>query len=198
MPLSTIADVEKATSAYDFTVETAKKEEYDLHSRHGKPTIIVNVAMRWGYTEKGLGLGRDLFNKYKEQGFEVLGFPTNEFGSQNPESAEETVHVACGRYKAEFPMMAKILVNGDKANPLWMWLKKEMPGVFGTEGIKWNFTFFLLDGRGKVVERWGPVPTIEEVEKKLVPLFNVASGTAGADENLLGGEKKKEKTCCCC
>lgn len=103
--------------------------------------------------------------------------------------------MACGRFKADFPMMAKIEVNGDDANPLWIWMKKEMPGVFGSEGIKWNFTWFLLDGRGRVVERWAPCPTVEEVEKKLMPLLN---GEGGVDEALLGGGKKKEKTCCCC
>ena len=190
MPLSTKEDVAKATSAYDFTVLTAKKQEYNLSQRNGKPTLVVNVALHWGFTEKGLPLAGDLFQKYKNRGFEVLGFPCNQFHEQNPEDAEETYRISVEKHKADFPMMYKVDVNGKDANPLWIWMKKQMPGVFGTEGIKWNFTWFLLDGAGRVVERYAPNPSMQEVEKKLVPLLRSPDG---CDDRLIA-----QKSCCCC
>lgn len=172
MPVSTDADVETNTSAYDFVIRDAKKNEYPMSQHKGNVTVVLNIAMKCGFTQTGMTTATDIYNKYKEQGVTVLGFPSNEFNQQNPQNEEETVAEACSRFKADFPIMKKITVNGDTADPLWKWLKKKKPGLLGTEGIKWNFTFFVIDRDGQPVARFAPGVKTEDVEKKVVKLLN--------------------------
>lgn len=159
------------SSIYDFEVLDAKKQPYDLKQHKGKPLLIYNVASKCGYTEGGYTTAQALYSKYKSQGFTVLAFPCNQFAGQEPGTESEIQQFACQRFNAEFPIMAKVDVNGDHAHPLWAYLKKTVPGILGTESIKWNFTSFLVDGNGVPIERYSPGAKEAEVEKKLLPLL---------------------------
>ena len=171
MPVSTDADVATAKSAYDFVVLDNKKNEYPLSNRRGHPTLFVNVASQCGLTKDSYASLVTLQDRYKDRNFLVLGMPCNQFASQEPGTDEEITQTACTKFSANFPILAKIDVNGDHASPLWKWLKKMKPGFLGTEGIKWNFTSFLVDGNGQVVERYSPGVKVEDVEKNLLPLL---------------------------
>ncbi|ORC87606.1 putative glutathione peroxidase-like protein 3 [Trypanosoma theileri] len=159
---------------YDFQVLDADHRLYNLSQHKGHPLLIYNVASRCGYTKGGYETATTLYNKYKDKGFTVLAFPCNQFGGQEPGSAQEVKEFACTRFKADFPIMAKIDVNGEKAHPLYEYLKKAKPGLLGTEAIKWNFTSFLVDKNGVPVERFSPGASVSEIEKKLVPLLGGA------------------------
>jgi glutathione peroxidase len=129
--------------------------ERDLSGFRGQVLLIVNVASRCGFTPQYAGL-EALHRKYHARGFSVLGFPCNQFGSQEPGDAAEIGSFCSTTYDVTFPMFAKIDVNGAEAHPLFKLLKSEKPGLLGTEGIKWNFTKFLVDRDGKVVARYAP------------------------------------------
>ena len=144
-----------ATSVYDFDVTTLDGQPRRLSDYRGKTLLIVNVASACGFTPQYTGL-EALYRKYRARGFEVLGFPCNQFGGQEPGSAEEIATFCSTKYDVTFPLFAKIDVNGAKAHPLFEHLKAEAPGALGTEAIKWNFTKFLVDRKGKVVERYAP------------------------------------------
>ena len=159
------------SSVFDFPVNGKDKKPYDMTQHQGKAMVVMNTASKCGYTQSGYTTATELYNKYKEQGFTVLGFPCNQFGSQEPGEAEEVEQFACQRFKAEFPILQKVEVNGDNASPFWNYLKKEKPGILGTEGIKWNFTMFLIDRNGKPVERFSPGTSTKDIEKKLIPLL---------------------------
>jgi glutathione peroxidase-type tryparedoxin peroxidase len=169
--ISTDADLAKAKSAYDFIVADAKHEPFDLAQRRGKVTLIANVASKCGLTKDGYQAYTTLYDRYKDRGFTVLAFPCNGFASQEPGTESEICAFAAKEFRVEFPIMAKIDVNGDHASPLWKYLKKEKPGIFGTEGIKWNFTSFLVDSQGKVVTRYSPGEKADVIEKDLLPLL---------------------------
>ena len=136
----------------------------------GKPVLIVNTASHCGYTPQFKGL-EALHEKYAAQGLAVLGFPCNQFGHQDPGSDAEILDFCQMKYDVKFPMFAKIEVNGSGADPLYKFLKKEAPGLLGSEGIKWNFTKFLVDRSGRVVERFAPTDTPESIEKKVKELL---------------------------
>jgi glutathione peroxidase len=144
--------------------------EADLSPYAGKVLLIVNVASKCGFTPQYAGL-EELHRKYADRGFEVLGFPCNQFGAQEPGDAAEIASFCSLTYDVTFPVFGKIDVNGDNAAPLYRYLKKAAPGLFGTEGIKWNFTKFLIDRDGQVVERYAPTTKpadiAEDIEKLL-------------------------------
>ncbi len=129
--------------------------EADLSAHKGKVLLVVNVASKCGFTPQYEGL-EELQRKYGPQGFTVVGFPCNQFGAQEPGDAEEIASFCRLTYDVSFPLMGKIDVNGPDAAPIYKHLKKEAPGVLGSEGIKWNFTKFLVDRSGKVVKRYAP------------------------------------------
>jgi len=155
---------------YDFEVTTIDGQRTSLNDYRGRVLLIVNVASRCGYTPQYTGL-EALERKFRDRGFDVLGFPCNQFGSQEPGSNEEIATFCSTTYDVTFPMFAKVDVNGANADPLFSHLKGEKPGLLGTESIKWNFTKFLVDREGQVVSRFGPGDTPESIEKKIEALL---------------------------
>jgi glutathione peroxidase len=144
-----------ANSVYDFQAVSIQGQPADLASQRGKVLLIVNTASACGFTPQFKGL-EQLWKDYAEQGLVVVGFPSNEFGGQDPGSNEEISSFCELNYGVSFPMMAKVQVNGAEAHPLWQWLKGEAPGILGTQGIKWNFTKFLVGRDGQVIKRYAP------------------------------------------
>ena len=158
------------TSIADFTVATNKGDELDLKDKLGKVLLVVNTASKCGFTPQYDGLEK-LFQDYKDKGFEVLAFPCNQFGAQEPGDAEEIEQFCKVNFGLTFPLMQKVEVNGDNASPLFDWMKKEAPGLMGSKAIKWNFTKFLIDREGNVVKRYGsadaPAGIAKDIEKLL-------------------------------
>ena len=147
-----------AHSAYAFSAVLLDGRSLHLEEFRGRVLLIVNTASRCGFTPQYAGLER-LYRSYRQRGFEVLGFPSNQFGRQEPGTAAEIAEFCAKNYGVTFPLFAKIDVNGPGAHPLFRFLKKEKPGIFGVFGagsIRWNFTKFLVDRTGRVVKRYGP------------------------------------------
>ena len=144
-----------AKTLYDFSATSIQGQPADFAARRGKVFVIVNTASKCGFTPQFAGLEK-LAADYKDRGLEVVGFPCNQFLSQDPGSNEEIESFCQLNYGVTFPMMAKVDVNGPKADPLWKWLKSEKPGMMGIEAIKWNFTKFLVGKDGKVIKRFAP------------------------------------------
>ncbi len=140
---------------YDFAVKDIHGKTVKLDAYKGKPLLIVNTASKCGFTPQYKGL-EALYEKLHGKGLEILGFPCNQFGEQEPGSEAEIESFCELNYGVTFPMFAKVDVNGDGAAPLYKYLKKEKPGLLGSEAIKWNFTKFLVDRDGKVIERYAP------------------------------------------
>lgn len=136
----------------------------------GKVLLIVNTASHCGFTPQYAAL-EALYQRYRERGLVVLGFPCNQFGSQEPGEAEEIASFCQKNYGVSFPMFAKIDVNGNEAHPLYQYLKKAAPGLLGSEGIKWNFTKFLVDRQGEVVERYAPATAPESIARDIEKLL---------------------------
>ena len=132
--------------------------------------LIVNTASQCGFTPQFAGL-EALYTRYKDRGFEILGFPCNQFGAQEPGTADEIGSFCQKNYGVTFPMFAKVEVNGDDAHPLFQHLKKEARGLLGSEGIKWNFTKFLVDRDGSVVKRFAPAATPESLAAEIEALL---------------------------
>jgi glutathione peroxidase len=154
----------------DFTVKGADGQPIDLSAYAGKVLLIVNTASKCGFTPQYAGL-EELHRKYADRGFEVLGFPCNQFGAQEPGDAAEIANFCSLTYDVTFPVFAKIDVNGDAADPLFAHLKAEAPGLMGSKGIKWNFTKFLVARDGKAVERYAPTTKPEAIEADIVKLL---------------------------
>ncbi|QCI92729.1 glutathione peroxidase [Novosphingobium sp. EMRT-2] len=154
----------------DFRAKLPNGEEINLADKLGAVLLVVNTASKCGFTPQYDGL-EALWRKYREQGFEILAFPCNQFGGQEPGTAEEIESFCKVNFGVSFPLMAKIDVNGDDATPLYQWLKAEAPGVLGTKGIKWNFTKFLINREGKVVRRYAPTDKPEALEKDIEALL---------------------------
>ena len=150
-------------SVYDYTARDISGTERSLADYRGKLLLIVNVASRCGLTPQYTGL-EALYRKYKDRGLEVLGFPCNQFGSQEPGSEAEIQSFCSTSYDVSFPMFGKIDVNGEGTHPLYRHLKGERPGILGTEAIKWNFTKFLVNRKGEVVKRYAPTDTPESLD----------------------------------
>ena len=140
---------------YDFKVNDIHGKPVRLDAYKGKVLLVVNTASQCGFTPQYKGLEK-LYQKYHEKGLEILGFPCNQFGAQEPGSEEEIESFCEVNYGVTFPLFAKIDVNGKGAAPLYQHLKKAKPGLLGSEAIKWNFTKFLVDRQGNVVERYAP------------------------------------------
>jgi glutathione peroxidase len=143
------------SSIYDFEARQIDGQTVPLAQFRGKPLLIVNTASACGFTPQFGGL-EELHKSYGPRGLVVLGFPCNQFGSQDPGSNEEIASFCQLNYGVSFPMMAKIDVNGTEAHPLYQWLTKEAPGLLGSKAIKWNFTKFLVGRDGKVLKRYAP------------------------------------------
>ena len=154
------------TTVHDFKASALDGTERSLADWHGKVLLIVNVASRCGLTPQYTGL-EALQRKYTARGFEVLGFPCNQFGAQEPGSAEEIRDFCSTRYDVTFPMFAKVDVNGGDAHPLWRHLKEQKPGLLGIEAIKWNFTKFLVDREGRVIKRSAPTDEPSTIERDI-------------------------------
>ena len=150
---------------YDFTVLDIDKKPVSLSEYKGKVVLIVNTATRCGFTPQFEGLEK-LYSDYKDQGLVILGFPCNQFAHQAPESDSEIASFCSLHYDVKFPQFAKIEVNGDKADPLYNWLKSEQKGTFGN-AIKWNFTKFLVDREGNAVGRFAPTVTPSKLEDEI-------------------------------
>ncbi len=152
-----------AQSIYDFECETISGKTQPLSKFKGKALLIVNTASKCGFTPQYDGL-EALYKKYKKEGLEVLGFPCNQFGNQEPGSNEDIQNFCSTEFAVSFPMFAKIDVNGSDTHPLYNYLKDEAPGLLGTSGVKWNFTKFLVDKEGNVLERFAPKTKPQEIE----------------------------------
>jgi glutathione peroxidase len=157
-------------SIYDFNVKTIDGEEISMSKYKGKVLLIVNVASKCGFTGQYEGL-EALFEKYKDKDFMVLGFPSNQFANQEPESDEKIKEFCSLTYDVKFDMFSKIDVNGEKESPLYTFLKNSQKGILGTTDIKWNFTKFLVDKDGNVVDRFGSSTSPESIEKDILKLF---------------------------
>jgi glutathione peroxidase len=157
-------------SVYPYTTRTIKGEEVSLESYKGDVLLIVNTASQCGFTPQFAEL-QTIYEQYKEKGFSVLGFPCNQFGGQDPGSEEEIEQFCSLNYGVSFPMFAKIDVNGDNAHPLFQHLAKEAPGILGSKAIKWNFTKFLVDRSGKVIERYAPNTSPVKITKDIESLL---------------------------
>ena len=154
---------------YDFTVLNTKKEPVSMAEYKGKVLLVVNTATGCGFTPQYEGL-ESLYKKYKDQGLVVLDFPCNQFANQAPGTEDEIVSFCQMKYNVSFPQFAKIKVNGDEANALYKWLKEQKGGFF-SKAIKWNFTKFLVDREGKVIERYAPTTKPEKIEKDILKLL---------------------------
>ncbi len=158
------------TTAYDFSAKTIDGKEAALDAYKGKVTLVVNVASKCGFTPQYKGL-EAIHKQYQDKGFAVLGFPCDQFGHQEPGDEAEIMQFCSLTYDVSFPMFAKIKVNGDEAHPLYQHLKSEATGLLGTEGIKWNFTKFLVGKDGKVVKRYGSMDKPEDIAKDIEKLL---------------------------
>ena len=158
------------TNIYDFTARTIDGDETALADYRGKALLIVNVASKCGFTPQYAGL-ENLQKAYGKRGFSVLGFPCNQFGAQEPGDAAEIKTFCALNYDVSFPMFAKIDVNGANTHPLFGYLKKAVPGVLGTEAIKWNFTKFLVDRDGDAVARYAPKDAPESLRADIEKLL---------------------------
>lgn len=157
-------------SIYDFKVQDIKGNEHDMAEYKGKVLLIVNTASKCGFTPQFEGL-QSLHSELGEKGLAVLGFPCNQFMNQDP-ADEDTISQFCSlNYGVDFPMFAKIDVNGSEAHPLYRFLKKEATGVMGSEKVKWNFTKFLVNREGKVIRRYPPTTKPEAIRADIEKLL---------------------------
>jgi len=161
---------ENSVNVYDFNVTNIDGKEIPMSKYKDRVLLIVNVASECGFTPQYEGLEK-LYQTYKDRGFMVLGFPSNQFGKQEPKSDKEIYFFCQGTYDVHFDMFAKIDVNGDNAIPLYKYLKQKQSGILWTESIKWNFTKFLVDKEGTVIKRYAsstkPQSIAEDIEKLL-------------------------------
>ena len=155
---------------YNISVKDIDMNSVDLRTYEGKTLLIVNVASKCGFTPQYKDL-QNLHEKYENRGLEVLGFPCNQFGAQEPGTNEEVKSFCNLNYNVSFKMFDKIDVNGPNASPLFKYLKHESPGIMGTEAVKWNFTKFLVDKDGQVVKRFAPKDGESEIESELLKIL---------------------------
>jgi glutathione peroxidase len=149
-------------SIYEFEALSIEGKPAHLSTQRGKVMLIVNTASACGFTPQFAGLEK-LWETYRDKGLVVLGFPSNEFGGQDPGNDGEIASFCELNYGVSFPMMSKVKVNGGDAHPLWKWLTAEAPGILGTKSVKWNFTKFLIGRDGKVIKRYAPNDTPESI-----------------------------------
>jgi glutathione peroxidase len=158
------------TTVYDFTVKMTNGQEKSLKEYEGKPLLIVNTASKCGLTPQFKGL-QELYEKYKNQGLEILGFPCDQFNNQEFDNIDETTQFCQLNYGVTFPIFAKIDVNGENTDPLFSFLKEQKKGII-SKNIKWNFTKFLVDQNGQVVERYAPTTEPLKMESDLEKLLS--------------------------
>ena len=158
------------STAYDFSAQTLDGQPAPLAEHRGEVMLIVNTASKCGFTPQYTGL-EALYRKYKDRGLVILGFPCNQFGAQEPGNADEIASFCSLTYDVSFPMMAKVDVNGPATHPLYAWLKGEKKGILGTQGIKWNFTKFLVNRKGEVAGRFAPTATPQSLEDAIEALL---------------------------
>lgn len=154
------------TSIYDFKVSDTNNQSIEMSKYRGKIILIVNVASYCGLTPQYKGL-ENLYKKYNSEGFEILAFPCNQFGKQEPGTNEEILEFCETNYSVSFKIFNKVNVNGSDASPLFKYLKQSSKGILGTESIKWNFTKFLVDRDGNVIKRYSPQTEPSEIEEEL-------------------------------
>jgi glutathione peroxidase len=155
---------------YDFAVTDIDGNIIKLDKYRDKVLLIVNTASKCGFTKQYAAL-EELYKRYKDKGFYILGFPCNQFGNQEPGNLEEIKNFCALTYSVDFPMFAKIEVNGENAHPLYKFLKKEAGGIFGLSAIKWNFTKFLVNKNGNVVKRYAPVTDPLKITQEIEELL---------------------------
>ena len=159
-----------AASVYDFEALSIDGKPAQLRAQRGRVLLIVNTASACGFTPQFAGL-ESLWESYRDKGLTIVGFPSNEFGSQDPGSNDEIASFCQINYGVSFPMMGKVKVNGTDAHPLWKWLTAQAPGLLGSQGVKWNFTKFLVGRDGSVIKRYAPNDSPEsmktDIEKAL-------------------------------
>lgn len=160
-------------TVYDFQVKDIDGKDVSLSAYRGKALLVVNVASKCGFTVQYDGLEK-LYEKFNGQGLEVLGFPCNQFGEQEPGTEQEIKSFCELNYKVKFPLFSKIDVNGPSAHPLYQYLVKEKPGILGTEKIKWNFTKFLIDREGNPIKRYAPQDKPESLEDDILRALGTA------------------------
>ncbi|MBA57249.1 MAG: glutathione peroxidase [Pseudomonadales bacterium] len=158
------------SGVHEFSAVTMQGKEIPLSEFKGKVLLVVNTASKCGFTPQFKGL-EEMYEKYKDSGLEILGFPCNQFGKQDPGSNEQISEFCELNYGVSFPMFQKVEVNGDDAHPLFKHLKEQAPGLLGTQAIKWNFTKFLIDQNGKVVQRFAPKDTPKQIESEVRKLL---------------------------
>lgn len=158
-----------AKSVFDYTVKDINGQDVALSQYKGKYLLIVNVASKCGFTPQYKGL-EELFEELNDN-LVVMGFPCNQFGAQEPGDAEEIKNFCSLTYDVKFPLFAKVDVNGVNAAPLYQFLKQEKPGILGSEGIKWNFTKFLVNREGAVIKRYAPTDKPDDIKKDLSKLL---------------------------
>jgi glutathione peroxidase len=155
---------------YDFSATTIDGHEQSLAQYREQVMLIVNVASKCGFTPQYAGL-EALYRNLHQRGFWILGFPCNQFGQQEPGNEDEIKRFCSQTYQVTFPMFARVDVNGPRTHPLYQYLKQQQPGILGTEAIKWNFTKFLLDRRGRVRKRYGSIDKPESIEPEIAALL---------------------------
>ncbi|MBX7228049.1 MAG: glutathione peroxidase [Burkholderiaceae bacterium] len=159
------------TSIFDFSAKRLQSGQLEsLLEYKGQVILVVNTASKCGYTPQYAGL-QDLFDKYQTRGFVILGFPCDQFGRQEPGEAEEITQFCEINYGVRFPMFEKTQVNGEKAHPLFHYLKSAAPGLLGSQAIKWNFTKFLVDKTGRVIKRYAPATAPKDLEQDIEALL---------------------------
>ena len=161
------------TSVFDFSARTIDGKTRKLADYKGKVLLIVNTASKCGFTPQYKGL-EALYKEYGKRGFAVLGFPSNQFGEQEPGPESEIAEFCEMNFGVTFPLFAKIDVNGEAAHPLYRYLTKAKPGLLGSEAIKWNFTKFLVDRDGQVVKRYAPTTEPKEIAADIERLLGAA------------------------
>lgn len=158
--------METPNNFFDFAVKSSTLANYDLSQHKGKVVLVVNVASKCGYTPQYKGL-EELYQTFSKDKFVVLGFPCNQFGTQEPGTESEIQQFCSLNYNVTFPVLAKIDVNGAKTDPVYQFLKNQAPGLLGTEMIKWNFTKFLISKDGSVLKRYAPTTEPHEIKKDI-------------------------------
>lgn len=164
-------DMNQSIYNLNLTLTDIDKKPVKLSDFKGKVLLIVNVASKCGFTPQYEGLEK-LYKKFKDKGFEILAFPCNQFGNQEPGTNEEIKTFCSTKYNVTFRLFDKIEVNGPNTHPLYKFLKDAKPGLMGSKDIKWNFTKFLIDRNGNVIERYAPQTTPESIEKDIEKLLN--------------------------
>lgn len=158
------------TTIADFAVTRNNGDRMDLSEKLGKVLLVVNTASKCGFTPQYEGL-EALHRRFADREFEVIAFPCNQFGAQEPGDTHEIAQFCKTHYDVSFAIMAKVDVNGDDASPLFDWMKREAKGLMGSKSIKWNFTKFLIDREGRVVDRYGPQDKPESIVKDIEKLL---------------------------